>query len=265
MATLFGLLFLLMVLCMLLGLINPSLVLRGAQKKTRLRAFIWYGVFAFLSMGALGASLPKESTTTPPKEAATPVAAPDPAQVEAAAKQQAEWVKSSVRRTLGDLIAMDQPGSDAAGFASNMAQSTGKGVGLGDVYGAFKAAKIAADESFSRLMRYSLPKGLPATVHSNLDGAHAAFRRAAMLRSDIAEAFMEWLDSRKPSLANTVKEKSDQVTLAMTKAVVSATEAMTAAGFSEEEVKAELAAMSGKSLPDKGQTNGGAPGKKKKG
>lgn len=57
---------------------------------------------------------------------------------------------------------------------------------------------------------------------------------------------MEWLDSRKPSLENTIQEKSGQVTLAMTKAIVSLTEAMAVAGFSDDEVKAELAAMGGK-------------------
>lgn len=253
MANFFGILTILMVFCMLLGLVRPSLVLRGAQKMTRLRALAWYGFFSFLSLGALAATLPE---TTPPlgTEVTAPASPVDPAQAEFPAKQEAERVKGSVRRVMAELLALDQPGSDAAGFARSMAQATGKGVGLGEVFGAFKAAKLAADDSFSRLMAYKVPSGLPANVQEKLDAAHAAFRRAAMLRSDIAETTMDWLDARKPSLENTIKEKSDQVTLAMTKAVVSIAEAMTAAGFTTDEVKAELAAMSGK--PDQGAGDG---------
>jgi len=61
-----------------------------------------------------------------------------------------------------------------------------------------------------------------------------------------------------------MREKSDQVTLAMTMAVVSLTEAMTAAGFNGDEVKAELAAMSGKEQAEQAQADAGKPAKKKK-
>lgn len=264
MANFFGILTILMVFCMLLGLVRPSIVLRGAQKQTRLRALAWYGFFAFLSLGALGATLP-ETTPPPVTEVIAPASPVDPAQAELAAKQEAERVKGSVRRVMAELLALDEPGSDAAGFARSMAQATGKSVGLGDVFGAFKAAKLAADDSFSRLMAYKVPSGLPANVQEKLDAAHVAFRRAAMLRSDIAEIFMEWLDTRKPSLENAMQEKSGQVTLAMTKAIVSLTEAMTAAGFNDDEVKAQLAAMSGQEQAGPAQADAGKPGKKKKG
>jgi hypothetical protein len=274
-----ALLFGLALLGMLLSFINPSLVLRWGKVRTRSRALMWYGLFAIVFMiggsilheppqqteqvspvsvqdGLREAEANREKITKQTEAGLTELAAKQPKH---SPEQQVEQEKASVRRVIFDLVTMDKPGSDAAGFARSMAQATGKGVGLGDVYGAFKAAKIAANDSFSRLIQYSLPKGLPAAVHEKLDGAHTAFRRAAMLRGDIAETFMEWLDSRKPSLESAMQEKSGQVTLAMTKAIASLTGAMSAAGFSDDEVKAELVAMSGKDQADTEQVKRKGP------
>lgn len=54
MHVLFLLLFLASLLCLLAGLIRPTLVLRWGQKRTRGRALGWYALFAFLFL-ALGA------------------------------------------------------------------------------------------------------------------------------------------------------------------------------------------------------------------
>ena len=107
------------------------------------------------------------------------------------------------------------------------------------------AANLAADESFSRLMQYRVPQDLPKDVRAKLDEAHKALRSVAMLRGQVAESIMDWLDTRKPSLENAAREKSNLITLAMTQAIISLTEAMQAAGLSDDEVKAELAEMAG--------------------
>jgi len=256
MFTLFSLLLMTSLFGILLGLIKPGLVLRWGTKRTRGRALVWYGFFAFLCLigGAVFQEKPPitnqpapvvtEPAGQPVTQTVPPAQSVDtPEQVEALAKQKAAQTKTELQIVINDLLAADRPGSDASGSARSMLQKVGKGVSLGDVYGAFKAAKLAADESLSRLVQYRMPQDLPKDMHAKLDEAHKAFRSAAMLRSQIATSFMEWLDTRKPSLENVVQEKSNLVTLAMTQAIISLTAAMQAAGLSDDEVKAELAAI----------------------
>jgi len=160
------------------------------------------------------------------------------------AKKQAE-VKATVRRVMNDLMAMDKAASDPSVAARNMLKSVGKTASLGDVYGAMKRAKAAADDGFSRFMDYSVPNDLPQDVRDKLGAALRAFRQGAMVRGDIAKAFMKWLDTPKPSLANEIKEQSNQVTMDMLAAVGSILEAMKAAGYTDAEATAALGDVSG--------------------
>jgi len=260
---------------LLFGLISPARAIFWARKRTRLRVLGWYAIFFLVMLVVIQIFAPQPSqpqaeqatptpevapASAPPQpESQSPVAPakqPEPVAAEATAstptvdaaklaEEQAARVKTSVRLVRKDLLAADLPGSDAADFARSMLQKVGKGVSLGDVYGAFKAANLAADESFSRLMQYRVPQDLPKDVRAKLDEAHKALRSVAMLRGQVAESIMDWLDTRKPSLENAAREKSNLITLAMTQAIISLTEAMQAAGLSDDEVKAELAEMAG--------------------
>ena len=59
---------------------------------------------------------------------------------------------------------------------------------------------------------------------------------------------MDWLDSRKPSDQVKMQEESDFSTLQAAKCVASLLKAKTAAGFTKEEIKADLKAEGGDTL-----------------
>lgn len=269
-----GFLILLSFCWMLAGLVKPTWALRWGKKRTRLRVIGWYFLFSFIIIIAIGvfapapqpqgkqtASVPTKPETPAPAKQPEAQAAPSAPAVDAAklaeekaakekvrqaeeAKKQAE-VKSTVRRVMVDLMAMDKAASDPSVAARNMLKSVGKTASLGDVYGAMKRAKAAADDGFSRFMDYSVPNDLPQDVRDKLGAALRAFRQGAMVRGDIAKAFMKWLDTPKPSLANEIKEQSNQVTMDMIAAVGSLLEAMKAAGYTDAEATATLGELSG--------------------
>lgn len=261
---------------LVVGLISPNKAMFWAQKRTRLRVLGWFVIFSFIVGGAIQIFVPKPQTAQVEQPMATEgvkKAAEEKTEVvqqaevnrekiaqqteagiaelasktpEAPAAPNNEQVKATVRRVMIDLMAMDKAASDPSVTAQEILKAVGKGrAGLGDVYGAMKTAKTAADEGFSKFKDYTVPDDLPKDVLDKLVEAKQSFRYGAMLRSDIAKVFMEWLDTPKPSLANEIKEKSGKVTMAMIASVGSLLEAMKAAGYTDAEASAALAEVSG--------------------
>lgn len=114
MSTLFGLLAMLCIICILLGLIKPSLVLRWGQKRTRLRAAGWYFFFFLLCVvGGVSTNPQKGASEQPPagqEAAAAPVAAApaSPAPAAAAKVEQNEPSSaSSVKKNDNGAIDID--------------------------------------------------------------------------------------------------------------------------------------------------------------
>jgi hypothetical protein len=176
-----------------------------------------------------------------------------------------ESIKEPVRSSIMDLLAADKISSSATSDAGNLIQFVGQGVTLGDLYTAFEMAKSAADNGSSRLLAINFRKEFSENILKSLQEAKEAFQIAAILRGQIAKEVMEWLDTRKPSLEASFQKKAHQVTVCITQAMISLTGAMSAAGYTLDEINAELGDISGKGAnPQQESTPLPAVPKKKK-
>ena len=276
-----GLLFLASVAGMVLGLVKPEFVLHWGKKRTRLRAVGWYGLFALLTFVAIGIIAPapqqsrsqaEQAASAPAKpEPAVPVVAepakqPEPQPVvqvtptaptvdaakmaeEKAAKEHAEAQakensKARVRAFEKDLRGYDTVSALAMETAKAMTRRVGKDATLGDVYAAVKEARQYAQAGANEVLKLRVPD-VPEPVATALKEAKEASWQMLIGRRKSLDAFMDWLDSRKPSDQAKMQEESNFSTLQAAKCVESLLKAKAAAGFTEEEIKAYLKADGG--------------------
>lgn len=314
-----GLLFVASVAGMLLGLIKPSLVLHWGQKRTRLRALGWYGLFAFLVFIAIGIFLPPPpqpvvavTPSTSPiapgkpvtdkakeirqaeeaqeqskseairkeaeanrekiaqeteanmaalaakreeaKQPETPAPASDSvkpalenavkARAEVEQMQQAEARareadKAKIRAFEEELHGYDAISSLYMENAKTMTRRLGKDASLGDLYQALKQARQYAQAGANEVWKLRVPD-VPEPVEEALKEAKEASWQLLLGRKDTLDAFMDWLDSRKPSDQAKMQEESNFSTLQAAKCVESLLKAKSRAGFTEEEITADL-------------------------
>lgn len=164
--------------------------------------------------------------------------------------------KPLIVKYMHELLDYEKQSSSDFIRATTLMQSAGHGASLGDIYGAFKKAKASSNNSFYKYSDFSIPDNVSPSVKEKLEEAKDALQYAVMVRENISDDVMEWLDTRKPSLENKIKESLQSIPAFNTKAILAMMGAMSAAGFTPEEIQAELGAMSG----DAGKSNNSAQG-----
>jgi len=164
-------------------------------------------------------------------------AKPDATQV---AQQAKEEIKTKVRAFEKELLGYDAVSSMYMENAKAMTRQLGKGAGLGDLYAALKQARQYAQAGANAVLQLRVPDGLPEPATAALKDAKEASWQMMLGRRDALEAFMDWVDNRKPSAQAKMQEQSNFSALQAAKTVECLLHAKTAAGFTEDEIKADL-------------------------
>jgi hypothetical protein len=279
METFLGFLSLLSICWFVAGLVSPSKALFWVKKRTRWRVFGWFVLFTFVIGTAIQIFVPKppqsepgQAATTLNREAVEQAAAEaeegrkqaeanrekivkqtEASIAELAAKQEAakpdaaqvvqqarEEIKTKVRAFEKELLGYDAISSMYMENAKAMTRQLGKGAGLGDLYTALKQARQYAQAGANAVLQLRVPDGLPEPATASLKDAKEASWQMMLGRRDALEAFMDWVDNRKPSAQAKLQEQSNFSALQAARTVECLLHAKTAAGFTEDEIKTDL-------------------------
>jgi len=169
------------------------------------------------------------------------------AEVEQAQQAQSrarEADKAKVRAFEKELHGYDAVSSLFMENAKAMTRQLGKDASLGDLYQALKQARQYAQAGANEVLKLRVPD-VPEPVAAALKEAKEASWQMLLGRKDALDAFMDWLDSRKPSDQAKMQEESNFSTLQAAKCVESILKAKSRAGFTEQEIDADLKAYGG--------------------
>ena len=158
-------------------------------------------------------------------------------------------LKSKIRAFEKELLGYDAVSSMYMENAKAMTSQLGKGAGLGDLYAALKQARQYAQAGANAVLQLRVPDGLPESVATALKDAKEASWQMMLGRRDALEAFMDWVDNRKPSAQAKMQEESNFSLLQAAKTVECLLRAKMAAGFTEDEIKTDLGVQGWRSGP----------------
>lgn len=148
-------------------------------------------------------------------------------------------IKAKVRAFEKELLGYDAVSSMYMENAKAMTKQLGKGAGLGDLYAALKQARQYAQAGANAVLQLRVPDGLPKPVSATLEDAKEASWQMMLGRREALEAFMDWVDNRKPSAQAKLQEQSVFSTMQAAKSVEYLLQAKTAAGFTDAEIFGE--------------------------
>jgi hypothetical protein len=172
------------------------------------------------------------------------------AEIEQAQQAQArarEADKAKIRAFEKELHGYDAVSALFMENAKAMTRRLGKDASLGDLYQSLKQARQYAQAGANEVLKLRVPD-VPEPVAAALKEAKEASWQMLLGRKDALDAFMDWLDSRKPSDQAKMQEESNFSTLQAAKSVEFLLKAKDRAGFTEEEIKADLKADSGEDV-----------------
>jgi len=196
------------------------------------------------------AKLAEEKAVKEKAEQAEAEAARAQAEIEQAQQAQArarEADKAKIRAFEKDLRGYDAVSALFMENAKAMTRRLGKDASLGDLYQSLKQARQYAQAGANEVLKLRVPD-VPEPVAAALKEAKEASWQMLLGRKDALDAFMDWLDSRKPSDQAKMQEESNFSTLQAAKSVEFLLKAKDRAGFTEEEIKADLKADSGEDV-----------------
>lgn len=190
---------------------------------------------------------PEPTVAGPPKDAEPKTvekskeAAPAEPNPESTAMIEKESLKARLREFEKNLTGYDAVGA----LALKHVAAAMKGGNAVEVYGAAKEAQQYAMAAWSATSGMKLPEGLPEEVEEGLTQVKEVFASMFLERQMALDSLMEYLDTSKPSAAHEFQQFSQTATLKAADAVVALLKAKKAAGFTDEEIAADLKAASG--------------------
>lgn len=189
---------------------------------------------------ATATSQPVEPAATAPAKEPKPRAVPavDAAKLaeekavrEKAEAQATEESKAKVRTFEKDLRGYDTVSALYMENAKAMTKRLGKDASMGDLYQALKQARQYAQAGANAVLQLQVPAGLPEPVEAALQEAKEASWQMLIGRRKSLEAFMDWVENRKPSAQAKMQEESSFSSLQAAKCVEALLKAKVRAGL----------------------------------
>ena len=239
MSNIFLVLVLLSMLAMILGLIRPSLV----RMSSRWKAFGLTFLAMVVSFILAGVTIPKKQPTEATATAASAAkagaglkvdvgdgAAPAQAAVDEEATKKAND-KRAVQRFGDEVQAILTRADSATAKARAMFTSGGKGFSAVDMYGAAKQSQSVYKSMMLELDGITLPYVSDDQLRKSLKNAKSAYSMSFYSRAEAMSGMMAYLDDKKPSTLQKVKETGQDSENYLTQATLSLFIAQQAVGI----------------------------------